>query len=141
VSAVKKLPTKKTTSRKVRQSHALVGAWIDPEEKIWVPARYNHPLAGTWKEVENNVLESSATFEIAVVDGQFVVSGTDVRDGTKFRISSVRWDGEKLHFTSVFPPTGHRVKHVVQAIKPGLMKHWITYTDVELWRRRGKRCD
>jgi hypothetical protein len=135
-SAMKKSAKKPALTKKVRRNHPLVGSWIDPKKKRWTAVRYDHPLVGKWQEVENNVQETSAIFDVTVIKGQFVVNGIDETDGTKFRISNVRWDGKRLHFTSVFPPTGHRAKHVFQAIKPDLVNHWITYTDLELWRRR-----
>jgi hypothetical protein len=124
---------------RVRSDHALVGTWEDPEEKVRVLVRYNHPLVGTWEEVENPVSETSVVYKIAVVDGHFVVSGIDESDGTKFKISNVQWDGAGLQFTSLFPPTGHRVKHVLRAFKPGLVDHEITSTDYEVWRKRPQK--
>jgi hypothetical protein len=132
---MKKFVKKKIASR-VLSDHALVGTWEDPERKMQVLVRYNHPLVGTWQEVENQVSESSVVYKIAVADGRFVVSGIDESDGTKFKISAVRWDGAALKFTSLFPPTGHRVKHVLRASKPGLVNHEVTSTDYEVWRKR-----
>jgi hypothetical protein len=123
---------------RVRSDHALVGTWEDPENKIWVPVRYNHPLVGTWQEVENSVSENSVIYKIAAINGHFVVSGIEEGSGTKFNISNIRWDGTALEFTSVFPPTGHRVKHVLRVYRPGLVDHEVTYTVRELWRKRPK---
>jgi hypothetical protein len=119
---------------RIRPDHALVGTWEDPDQAVWVPVHYNHPLAATWQEVENPVLESSAFLTIAVVAGRFVVT-MEEEDGTKFKISNVRWDGSALSFVSVYPPTGHLVKHVLRPFKRGLIEHEITYTDRELWRK------
>jgi hypothetical protein len=137
-----KTSTKKKISRasrtRVSSGHNLVGIWEDPEKKMQVAVRYNHPLAGNWQEVENSASETSVVYKIAVVNGHFVVSGIDESDGTKFRISRVRWDGAALRFTSLFPPTGHRAKHVLRAHGPGLMDHEVTSTDCEVWRKRPK---
>jgi hypothetical protein len=130
---------KKKIASRVRSDHALVGTWEDPEQKMQVLVRYNHPLVGTWQEVENPVSESSVVYKIAVVDGSFVVSGIDESDGTKFKISDVRWDGAALKFTSLFPPTGHRVKHVLRAFKPKLVNHEVTSTVHEVWRKRPQK--
>lgn len=119
-----------------RSNHALVGTWEDPDGNIWIPVLYKHPLVGTWQEVENSVGQSSVIYKISVVDGRFVVSGIEEDTGTKLETTNVRWDGATLKFTSLFPPTGHRVKHVLRLQRPGLVEHEITYTDCELWRKR-----
>ena len=113
---------------RVRSDHALVGTWKDPEKNMWIPVRYNHPLSGTWQEVENSVSENSVIYKIAVVNGHFVVSGIEEDTGTELEISDVKWNGEALEFTSLFPPTGHRVKHVLRVYRPGLVDHEVTYT-------------
>ena len=128
-----------STRPRVRSNHALVGTWEDPEKKIQVLVRYNHPLAGTWQEVENSISETPVVYKIAVVDGRFVVSGIDESDGTKFKISDVRWDGAALHFMSLFPPTGHRAKHVLRPRRSGLIDHDVTSTAHELWRKRPQK--
>jgi hypothetical protein len=127
------------TTERVRSNHALVGTWEDPEERFRVLVRYNHPLVGTWQEVENPISETSAIYKIGVVDGRFVVSGIDEGDGTKLTILDTRWDRAVLYFTSVYPRTGHRVQHELRAFKPGLVKHFVTSTDLEVWRKRSPR--
>ncbi|MGA2966868.1 MAG: hypothetical protein ABSD64_11705 [Terriglobales bacterium] len=131
--------TASASKARVRSDHALVGTWEDPEEKFRILARYNHPLVGTWQEVENPISETSVIYMIAVVDGRFVVNGIDEGDGTKLKISNVRWDGAALYFTSVYPRTGHRVKHVLRPFKPGLVNHDVTSTDHEVWRKRQQK--
>ncbi len=59
----------------------------DPEKKVRILVRYNHPLVGTWQEVENPISETSLIYKVAVVNGHFVVSGIDEGDGTKLKIS------------------------------------------------------
>jgi hypothetical protein len=130
----------KLKTARVLSDHALAGTWEDPEKKMWVPVRYNHPLIGSWQEAENSVLESSVVYKIAVVDGRFVVSGIDESDGTKLQIYGVRWDGTALRFTSLFPPTAHRAKHVLRVLRPGLVNHEVTYTSHEVWRKRAQKA-
>ena len=89
--------------------------------------RYNHPLVGTWQEVENPISETSVIYKIAVIDGRFVVSGIDEKDGTA------------LYFTSVYPPTGHQADHELRALKRGLVNHHVTSTDLEVWRKRSEK--
>jgi hypothetical protein len=136
-------PAKKTlpsiNRAHVRSGHVLVGTWEDPEEKFRILVRYNHPLVGTWQEVENPISETCVIYKIAVVDGHFVVDGIDEGDGTKLTISNVRWDGVALYFTSVYPRTGRRVKHALRPFKPGLVKHDVTSTDHEVWRKRPQK--
>ena len=127
------------TKARVRSSHALVGTWEDPEQHFRVLVRYNHPLVGTWQEVENPISETSVIYKIAVVDGRFVVSGIDEADGTKLTISRVRWNGTSLNFTSVYPTTGHRVEHEFRAFKRGLVNHYVTSTDLEVWKKRHQK--
>jgi hypothetical protein len=136
-SAKKKIPS--ASRARVRSDHALVGTWEDPEEKFRILVRYNHPLVGTWQEVENPISETSVIYKIAIVDGHFVVSGIDEGDGTKLVISNVRWDGAALYFTSVYPRTGRRVKHEFRAFKPGPVNHYVTSTDLEVWRKRTQK--
>jgi len=126
----------KSASKSVGSDHAFVGTWEGAEKSLQVSVRYNHPLVGKWQEVENSVSETSVVYKITVADGHFVVSGIDEGDGTRFKISRVRWDGATLQFTSLFPPTGHRAKHVLRALKSGLVNHWVTSTALELWRKR-----
>lgn len=138
-SARKEIPA--ASRSRVRSDHALIGTWEDPEEQFRILVRYNHPLAGTWQEVENPISETSVVYRIAVVDGHFVVSGIDEGDGTKLTISNIQWDGAALCFTSVYPRTGRRVKHVFRVFKRGLVKHDVTSTDHEIWRKRPKKRD
>jgi hypothetical protein len=124
---------------RVRSNNALVGTWEDSEEKFRVLVRYNHSFVGTWQEVENPISETSVIYKIAVVEGHFVVSGIDEDDGTELKISGTRWDGASLHFTSIYPRTGHRVQHELRALKPGLVNHYGTSTDLEVWRKRSQK--
>src|SRR5271169_238102 len=111
---MKRSPKKKISPARnigTRSDHPLVGTWEDPSQMVWIPVHYNHPLIGTWQEVENSVDVSSVIYKIAVVDGRFVVTGIDEHNGTKLKISEVRWDGNELQFTSLYPPTGYRAEH------------------------------
>lgn len=127
------------TKGRVRSNHALVGTWEDPEGNFRMLVRYNHPLVGTWQEVENPISETSVIYKIAVIDGRFVVTGIDEQDETKFVILNTRWDGKALYFTSVYPPTGHQADHEFRALKRGLVNHYVTSTDLEVWRKRSKK--
>ena len=119
-------------------NRSLVGDWYSPEKRIWVPVRYNHPLVGTWQEVDNQLSVTSIVYNIAVVNGKFAVSG-DEESGTKLKISAVKWNGTSLSFTGIYPPTRHRTKHVIEARRRGIINHWITYTVLEIWRKRSEK--
>jgi len=139
---MKKPSRRKTSLAKsvgVRPDHPLVGTWEDPSPMIWIPVHYNHPLIGTWQEVENSVDVSSVIYKIAAVDGRFVVTGIDEHDGAKLKISEVRWDGKELQFTSIYPLTGYRTEHLLRPRRPGLINHWVTYTQLEVWRKRPEK--
>jgi hypothetical protein len=138
---MKKLVKRKTISAGERPParNPLVGTWENTEPKVRIPVRYNHPLVGFWQEVENPVNESSVVYNVAVIGRRFVVSGIDEEKGMKLEISGVRWDGRSLHFTSVYPTNGYRAKHELRARRPGLMNHWVTSTDLEIWRKRPQK--
>ena len=107
---------------------------------------HNHPLVGTWAQVENPFHTSSAVFTIAVNKGRFLVSGMDESDGVEFVISSTKWDGKQLHFVSLFPPTNHKARHIFQILRNGQANHRVSYTDEEgrftgdeLWAKKKLR--
>jgi hypothetical protein len=87
---------------------------------------------------------SSVVYTIFVERGKFLVQGKDEEDGTLLKISRIRWDGESLHFITVFPPTRHKAKHVLSALSMRKMSQHVscTYADgevfsnEEIWRKR-----
>ncbi len=131
-------PKVRSSSSKTRPNshHPLVGTWTNTEPSRMVPVRYDHPLVGTWEELRNPVSVSSVAYEIAVVNGRFVVTGTDMNDKTKLEISDVRWDGTTLLFASFYPPTEWQSQHAIRSFKPGLIRHWVTYTQLEIWQKK-----
>ena len=70
-----------------------------------------HPLVGTWAEEENAFHSTTVVYTIRTNKGHFAVSGVDLNDGIALTISDTKWDGEKLHFVSLFPPTRHQANH------------------------------
>jgi hypothetical protein len=89
-------------------------------------------LTGRW-EAEDR--DSAAVFEVAVEDGKPVVTGFDDRDGERFRISGVEWDGKALSFTAYMPSTRWRTWHQFRLVRNGVMEHKLTL--VERWKRVG----
>jgi hypothetical protein len=87
-------------------------------------------LVGRWETEER---DSPAVIEIGVKNGGPVVTGFNSLDGERFRVSSVRWDGKTLTFTTYMPSTRHRVWHRFLYLRRGLATHELTYA--ERWKR------
>ena len=100
-----------------------------------VRLRSGHPLVGTWEQVENPFHKTSVVYTIRIVDGKFVVSGQDEADGKLFKVSKIKWDGESLHFTTFFPPTGYSARHVMGLDARGRARHQVD-GDREVWKKR-----
>ncbi len=99
----------------------------------------NHPLVGTWEEETNSSgTTTTVLYTVFVKQGKFGVSAIDEEDGTVLRISQTKWDGKALHFTSLYPPSNHRARHVLGALSKGKMSHDIscTYVDGEFFSGR-----
>ena len=108
----------------------------------------NHALVGIWEQEPNPGGTTSVVYTIFVERGRFLVQGKNEEDGEALEISRIRWDGQSLHFTTVFPPTRHKAKHVLTALSKRKMSQRVssTYEDgkafsaEEIWRkRRGKK--
>ena len=108
----------------------------------------NHPLAGTWVQEPNPSGTTSVVYTISVKRGKFLVSAKDEEYRTDLKISSVRWDGESLRFTSVFPPTKHKAKHALKLLSRRRTSYEVSctyadghfFSDLEFWKRRfGKK--
>jgi hypothetical protein len=89
-------------------------------------------LVGRW-EAEGR--DSSAVFEVAVVRGKPVVTGFDDKDGERFRISAVQWDGKSLSFAAVMRSTRFRSRHRLTIVRPGVIDHELTV--IERWKKIG----
>jgi hypothetical protein len=102
-----------------------------------------HPLVGTWVEEENPFDTTTVQYTIEAKGGRFRVAGVDEPGGVPLRISRLTWDGRRLRFVSLYPPTGHRAEHEFWVISKGRAKHRVTYSDedgkrtvMELWKKR-----
>src|SRR5258708_951810 len=71
----------------------------------------DHPLVGTWVEEGNPFNATTVVYTITAQDGHFCVSGVDESDEVILSITKTSWDGEELHFVSLFPPTNHISNH------------------------------
>ena len=108
----------------------------------------HHPLVGTWEQAPNpGGGTTSVVYTIFVERDGFLIQGKDEEHEAPLAISRIRWDGETLHFTTVFPFTKHTAKHVLKAVSNGRMSHHLSctysdgevFSDVEIWRKRRGR--
>ena len=99
-------------------------------KKVAVPQKALEQLIGRW---ETDGRDSAAVIGIAVKKGRPVVTGFDSLDGERFRVSGVEWDGKSLTFTTYVPSTRHRVWHRFVPLRPGFVRHELTYA--ERWAR------
>jgi len=108
----------------------------------------NHPLVGTWEEQPNSAgTTTTVVYTVFVKQGEFGVSARDGEDGTVLRVSQTKWDGEALHFTSLYPPTNHKAKHALRALSKGKMSHEISckyadgefFSGWEVWTKRREK--
>jgi hypothetical protein len=102
-----------------------------------------HPLVGAWVEEGNPIDTTTVVYTISAKQGRFSVIGVDESDGVVLKISSVRWDGERLSFVSLFPLTHHKATHVLLMPIRGRTRHTTSYSDDdgdwttnEVWKRR-----
>ena len=101
-------------------------------------------LAGTWVQEPNPGGTTSIAYTILLKQGKLLVKGMDEDDGTPLTVSRIRWDGNSLHFTTVFPPTGHKSKHTLTALSKRKMSQHVScvyadgevFSDHEIWRKR-----
>ena len=113
------------------------------ESKVHTVVDPNHPLVGTWIEEENPIHATTVVYTIRARAGRFWVSGLDESDGVSLRISDTTWDGERLRFVTLFPPTKHRASHEFWVTRKGRGKHKVRYSDEygnhltnENWKKR-----
>lgn len=102
----------------------------------------SHPLVGAWVEVENPFDTTSVVYTISAKAGRFSVGGVDP-DGVALVVSNTSWDGKRLRFVTVFPPTKHKASHEFWLTGRMRAGHKVTYSDSEgtrvvseRWRKR-----
>jgi len=118
---------------------------MNPEGASHEDAKVNssHPLVGTWVEEENPFNTSTVVYTIKARKGSFCVRGVEEFDGVALRISSTSWDGERLRFVSLFPPTKHKASHEFWLTRRGRARYKVSYSDEdgkhtvsEVWKKR-----
>ena len=105
-----------------------------------------HPLVGTWKQAPNRRHVTTVVCKILVEGGKFKVSAIDSENGVSLKISGIKWDGTRLRFESVYPPTRHRANHALTVSSNGRMCHEVSgvYADsgpfavTEIWIRKSR---
>lgn len=79
-------------------------------------------------DVEYQVSQNSAGLAIRAFDRI---------DGEEAQVYDVKWDGEVLSFATHWPSTGRFVKCRLLAISPNRVDFTYTYTQQEMWHRKG----
>jgi hypothetical protein len=96
------------------------------------------PLVGTWEQVDNPFHKTSIVYEVKIVAGEPVVSAWDEPDGQTLDVSRIKWSGGRLHFTTFFPPTRYKARHVLQFIGRSRASHQVGRYN-EVWMKRPKK--
>jgi hypothetical protein len=101
-----------------------------------------HPLVGVWVEEGNPIDTTTVVYTITEVGESLSVSGVDQSDGIALSISNTVWDGEGLHFVSLFPPSQHQASHEFVLVDTGRARHRVSYSDEdgnhtvnEVWKK------
>ncbi len=92
-------------------------------------------LAGTW--VNGDEYATEVEYQVSRRAEGFVVRAVDRFDGEKAEVYDVQWDGEALSFAAHWPSTGRFVKCRLQAISTNRVDFTYTYTQREMWHRKG----
>jgi hypothetical protein len=86
-------------------------------------------LVGKWTEEENSVPVTPVIYTITMKGGHVHVTGIDASDGTRLRVSNIRWNGVTLSFKTFYPPTGHRAEHGFEVVGKRRARHVVSYSD------------
>ena len=94
-----------------------------------------HPLVGTW--VNGDEYATEIEYQVSTAEQGFAVRAIDRYDGEEAEVYDVKWDGEALSFATHWPLTGRFVKCRLQAISQNRVDFTYTYTQQEMWHRKG----
>lgn len=92
-------------------------------------------LVGTW--VNGDEYATEVEYQVSQHTEGFAVRAVDRFDGEKAEVYDVKWDGEALSFATHWPSTGRFVKCRLQAISPNRVDFTYTYSQQEMWHRKG----
>jgi hypothetical protein len=106
----------KSTQRKGRKQHPLIGSWINGDEYT--------------TEVEYIVSGS---------EGRFHLEAVDRYDGEVGEVRDVNYDAgtSTLSFTVNWNSTGRFVKARLVAVAPNRVSYTYTFTESQMWFRKG----
>lgn len=90
---------------------------------------------GTW--VNGDEYATEVEYQVSQRPRGFVVRAVDRFDGEKAEVYDVKWDGEALSFATHWPSTGRLMKCRFLAISPNRIDFTYTYTQQEMWHRKG----
>lgn len=96
-----------------------------------------HPLTGVW--FNGDEYETNVEYTIAESDGHFSVRAVDRFDGEEGDVRDVKGeeDGAHLSFTVYWNSTGRLLKARVLAISPNRISYTYTFTENQMWFRKG----
>ena len=92
-------------------------------------------LIGTW--INGEEYETDVEYIVSAAGKGFAVRAVDRFDGEKGKVSDVKWDGNVLSFSVHWNSTGRFVKARLQAISPNRVDYTYTFTQQEMWQRKG----
>jgi len=94
-----------------------------------------HTLVGTW--FDGDEYETQVEYIVSCSRGRFTVRAVDRFDGEEGEVYDVKWDGNALSFAVHWNSTGRLVKARLLAISPSRVDYTYTYTQQEMWHRKG----
>src|ERR1700683_4892962 len=107
-----------------------------------IPLERSDGLIGKWVEEPGRWATAVVVYTIRKRQSRVYVTGVDESDGIALKISRTEWDGRRLRFVSLFPPTKHRAAHEFVLTGKARAKHKVTYSDEtgehtvdEVWRK------
>ena len=92
-------------------------------------------IVGTW--VNGDEYETDVEYQVSRNGRGLTVRAVDRFDGENAEVYDVNWDGEALTFSAHWPSTGRFVKCRLLAISPNRVDFTYTYTQQEMWHRKG----
>lgn len=94
-----------------------------------------HPLVGTW--VNGDEYATEVEYQVSRAGRAFAIRAFDRYDAEEAEVYDVKWDGEVLSFATHWPSTGRFVKCRLQALSQNRVGLTYTYTQQEMWHRKG----
>ncbi len=95
--------------------------------------QFNKSFIGEWF-----VLESTAQFNITLINSFINMTGKDVADDEKFIISRVNWEKKRIVGQMVMPSTNNKIKFSLSMLDRNTIECRINsnYQAVSIWKRK-----